>query len=170
MAGSRQRHPRGQSRKLAELVDEMLPIKDVIEIASNYHRSKMYGGVPYIVHLMLVARHFTDPLFQTVALLHDTVEDTDATLSDIERIFGSEVAQAVDAITRRKKEFYLSEYIPRVATNPIAAAVKIADLQENIYAGTHFYPGDYFHMVARYQRALAFLKANADLTLNKNVV
>ena len=66
-----------------------------------------------------------------VAWLHDSVEDTETTFDDLIYYFGSSVAQAVDAITKRKGESY-SEYLNRVKANPIARLVKIADLSHNM--------------------------------------
>lgn len=72
------------------------------------------------------------------SLLHDTVEDTDATLEDIiEKVydghypFSKSVIDAVDALTKRKGENYL-EAIIRVKGNIIAKIVKMADLTHNM--------------------------------------
>jgi hypothetical protein len=73
-----------------------------------------------------------DPLIQTVAVLHDVVEDTDVSLESLSRAgFGAEVISAVDALTRRQGEPY-HLYIERVARNQIASRVKCADLAENL--------------------------------------
>ncbi|WP_442905106.1 GTP pyrophosphokinase [Haladaptatus sp. ZSTT2] len=66
-----------------------------------------------------------------VAVLHDVVEDTDYTIEAIEETFGSMVRAAVDALTKRMGENY-TEFIERVAENPIARRVKIADLENNM--------------------------------------
>ena len=129
----------------------------VIKFANERHGGQPYGGAPYIVHLMLVARHFTDPHRQTIAILHDIVEDTETTLDEIEEHFGREVAQTVDALTRRSGEFYLSDYIERVKENPTAKEVKIADLKENLFSARYCYPGQYDDLVARYEKALEIL-------------
>jgi (p)ppGpp synthase/HD superfamily hydrolase len=67
-----------------------------------------------------------------VAMLHDIVEDTPLTVAVIERLFGKEVADAVDAITRRAGEDYLREYIPRVNANRMARVVKRADIEDHL--------------------------------------
>jgi len=105
---------------------------------------------------MLVARHFEGYLWKTIALLHDIVEDTDVTVDAIRMSYGSEIADAVDALTKRKGEKYLVEYIPRVAKNDLARAVKIADLLENIHSATFYYP-EYGELLDRYQAALKYL-------------
>lgn len=62
---------------------------------------------------------------------HDTVEDTDATLDEIEELFGSVVRHAVDALTKRPGENYF-DALMRVRDNPIAVIVKRADLTHNL--------------------------------------
>jgi guanosine-3',5'-bis(diphosphate) 3'-pyrophosphohydrolase len=62
-------------------------------------------GLPYINHPLGVAEilarvaQVTDPLTLQAALLHDTVEDTDATPEDLERQFGSKVRDIVMEVT-----------------------------------------------------------------------
>ena len=104
------------------------------QIAETAHfDQKRWNGDPYIYHPQRVASHFSDqPLEEIVAWLHDVVEDTDVTLADIkEEGFPEEVVLAVDAMTKRPKEEYIS-YITRVLMNPIARRVKIKDLEDNI--------------------------------------
>lgn len=67
-----------------------------------------------------------------VAYLHDTVEDTAVTLDDLADMgFNDYIIAAVDALTRRDGENYLSDYIPRVKKNDLAAFVKKCDLAAN---------------------------------------
>jgi hypothetical protein len=66
-----------------------------------------------------------------VAWLHAVVEDTAFTLEDVEKEFGSKVAAAVDAITRRPDETHSDDYYARVRANPIALTVKAADVADN---------------------------------------
>jgi (p)ppGpp synthase/HD superfamily hydrolase len=74
----------------------------------------------------------TTEIIELVALLHDLVEDTDVSVETIAGHFGWQVADAVDAISRREGELYLQEYIPRVKKNPHAHIVKVHDLNENL--------------------------------------
>lgn len=76
--------------------------------ASKYHRGQTRkSGEPYFAHPLEVAnilaglRMDVDTL--AVACLHDTVEDTDATLEDIEAKFGASIAQMVDGVTKLNK-------------------------------------------------------------------
>ena len=73
--------------------------------ATKYHGSqKRDSGDPYFSHPVEVAGILTDlKLDHTAiitALLHDTVEDTEATLEDIQRLFGKKIARLVDGVTK----------------------------------------------------------------------
>ncbi|MEO1149828.1 MAG: bifunctional (p)ppGpp synthetase/guanosine-3',5'-bis(diphosphate) 3'-pyrophosphohydrolase [Pseudomonadota bacterium] len=62
------------------------------------------SGDPYFTHPLAVAAILTelkaDPATVITALLHDTVEDTDTSLDDIRVLFGDEIAQLVDGVTK----------------------------------------------------------------------
>ena len=66
-----------------------------------------------------------------VALLHDVVEDTDYTLEDI-RVMGfpEQVIEALALMTHDKSVPYM-DYVEKIKNNPIAKAVKLADLKHN---------------------------------------
>ena len=87
------------------------------------------AGLPYISHPQRVTARLDAPEAKVVGWLHDTVEDTPLTVHDIEAAFGPETAAAVDAISRREGEAW-SDYLDRVAADPIARQVKISDLIE----------------------------------------
>lgn len=96
---------------------------------------------------------------QVVAILHDIVEDTDWVVEDIRDHFGDAIAEAVDAISRREDESYW-DYIKRVAKNPIAVKVKIADLMENSSPERlNKLPEKDRGVINRYNKALMFLRA-----------
>ena len=61
---------------------------------------------------------------------HDVVEDTDATIADIRKEYGNQIAQIVDTLKRRKGETY-TKYIERIAQDKEAIKVKLADLADN---------------------------------------
>lgn len=130
-------------------------VRDAIKIAQAFHKDQLYGDVPYIVHLMLVERRFTVPVFQMVAVLHDILEDTNMNLETILDLFGDEVADAVDAITHRVGELYM-DYIKRLSTNHIAKVVKIADIEENLFSLRNNFP-QYARLEDKYIEALKFL-------------
>ncbi|NRA63719.1 MAG: bifunctional (p)ppGpp synthetase/guanosine-3',5'-bis(diphosphate) 3'-pyrophosphohydrolase [Pseudobacteriovorax sp.] len=76
--------------------------------ASECHvDQKRRSGEPYITHPLAVATIVTSLKLDTAsvvaAILHDTVEDTDATIEDIEEQFGAEVSHLVDGLTKISK-------------------------------------------------------------------
>lgn len=74
-------------------------------VAEEAHRpQKRVSGEAYITHCLAVATILADLQVPTAViaagLLHDTVEDTDITLSDLQRDFGGEIANLVDGVTK----------------------------------------------------------------------
>lgn len=101
-------------------------------IATEAHRGAVDKvGRPYIEHPMAVAEGLDDPIEEAVALLHDTVEDTDLEVEDL-RAGGlpEEVVLGVDAISRRPKE-QPEAYLRRVAACPQARNPKRKDIDHN---------------------------------------
>ncbi|MGB0935623.1 MAG: RelA/SpoT family protein [Alphaproteobacteria bacterium] len=97
--------------ELVEKVKSYDPQADEDALNSAYvfamkaHGSQMReSGDLYFSHPLEVAGILTDMKLDTAsiitALLHDTVEDTEATLDDIEKLFGKEVAKLVDGVTK----------------------------------------------------------------------
>lgn len=85
---------------------------DLIRRAYYYAEKKHFGqkrisGDDYILHPLNVALILTeisaDAPCMAAALLHDTIEDSDATKEEIEELFGSEVALLVDGVTKINK-------------------------------------------------------------------
>ena len=64
------------------------------------------AGIDYILHPMRVSSKMETETEKIVALLHDTVEDTPATVEQIQSLFGEEVAAAVTAMTKGEEEDY----------------------------------------------------------------
>jgi hypothetical protein len=91
---------------------------------------------------------------QIVAILHDVVEDTDVTLSALEkRGFDRLVLDAVDCLSHRAGEGY-EDYIDRLAANPIARQVKLSDLRDNLANNRALPPTpDNLARIDRYERA-----------------
>lgn len=91
---------------------------DLIKRAYDYAEKKHFGqkrisGDDYILHPLNVALILTeismDAECMAAALLHDTIEDADATKEEIERLFGSEVALLVDGVTKINKINFQSD-------------------------------------------------------------
>jgi|TARA_Y200000002_G_scaffold348951_1_gene325282 RelA/SpoT family (p)ppGpp synthetase len=88
-------------------VDEKI-IKNAYKYASEAHKSqKRHSGDPYISHPLAVANILAELKLDgptiTTALLHDTIEDTQATFNEVKKIFGNEIAELVDGVTKISK-------------------------------------------------------------------
>lgn len=81
-------------------------VRIAFEMAAEAHKTmRRKSGEPYILHPLAVARICVEEIGLGVrsticSLLHDTVEDTDITLDDVERQFGGEIARIVDGLTK----------------------------------------------------------------------
>jgi len=102
------RHYRALLRALREKLkkgDKEL-VRHAFEIAADSHKTmRRKSGEPYIIHPLSVAMICVEEIGLGVrsticALLHDTVEDTDLSLEDVEREFGHEIARIVDGLTK----------------------------------------------------------------------
>ncbi|MCL6577667.1 HD domain-containing protein [Kyrpidia sp.] len=132
-----------------------------LRIAKQAHAGQTdKGGWPYIEHPLAVASMVHGSKEKIVALLHDVCEDSDIALEDLRAAgFDDDVIEAVRAITKMKGESY-DAYLARVAANPIARAVKIADLRHNCDLSRISNPGPSdFARVKRYQAAIRTLSA-----------
>lgn len=95
-----------------------------------HHGQTDKAGVPYVFHPLHLAEQMTDEASTCAALLHDVVEDTDVTLDELRAEFPPAVIEAVRLLTHEKTTPYL-EYVRALMDNPIARAVKLADLAHN---------------------------------------
>lgn len=108
------------------------------QLATRAHQGqKDKAGADYIDHPRRVASHtrtHADPAWQSQAVatawLHDVLEDTPVTRDELARHFPVEVVEAVEALTRQDGEA-AEAYYARVRSNPLARAVKHADLDDN---------------------------------------
>lgn len=101
------------------------------------------GEVPYVNHVIevahLVATHGGDEDAAVAALLHDVVEDTDATVERVADGFGPRVAALVDALTdrpgwealpRRERKRLQAGHL--AGADPAARRIKVADQISNL--------------------------------------
>lgn len=120
------------------------------------------GGVPYVFHPFHVAEQMEDELSTVVALLHDVVEDTDYTMEDLARMdFPERALSALKLLTHDKRVPYL-DYVAAIRHDPIARAVKLADLRHNSDLSRLSNPdASALARVEKYRRAIALLEAEA---------
>lgn len=95
-----------------------------------HHGQADQSGLPYIFHPYHLAEQMDDEITVCAALLHDVVEDTAVTLKELEQEFPKEVTDAVRLLTHDKGIDYL-DYVRAIRKNPVAKAVKLADLIHN---------------------------------------
>jgi (p)ppGpp synthase/HD superfamily hydrolase len=141
------------------------PMPDVeaaLEVALLAHRGQRdRTGEPYVLHAVRVMQHVAGPSAQMAALLHDVVEKSPLRLDDLRvRGFPPEVVAAVDALTRRQEESY-EAYVVRASRDPLARAVKLADVLDHLaperLAARSASGDDPPHKLRRLLRAYRFL-------------
>lgn len=103
-----------------------------MRLAYDAHRDQLdKSGVPYVFHPFHLAEQMDTEETVIAALLHDVAEDTSYTLSDIAALgFPEPVMEALALLTHDPAVPYL-EYVAALKSNPIARAVKLADLRHN---------------------------------------
>ncbi|HEX6346665.1 HD domain-containing protein [Umezawaea sp.] len=108
-------------------------LPDAVNLARRAHEGQVdKSGNPYIDHPLRVMTHVDGVAEQMAAVLHDVVEDTTVTLDElVELECPSIVVRAVEALTHFPDEPQ-SAYLARVAADPIALAVKRADISDNL--------------------------------------
>ena len=106
--------------------------KKALRICFDAHKEQNdKTGMPYVFHPFHLAEQMTDEISTVCALLHDVVEDTDITLQDLSDMgFPNEVIEVLTLLTHDVAEPYF-DYVERIAKNPVAKQVKLADLAHN---------------------------------------
>lgn len=122
-------------------------VRQAFELSAEAHKTmRRKSGEPYILHPLAVAKICTEEIGLGVrsaicSLLHDTVEDTDITLEDIEKCFGSEIARIVDGLTKisnvidvnasRQAENF-KKILLTLTDDPRVILIKLADRLHNM--------------------------------------
>lgn len=111
----------------------MSTIEKAIVLAARKHAGQTdKSNQPYIFHPLRLMLKMKTPEQQFVAVLHDILEDTDTTVVDLISLgFSSEVIEAIQALTKKEGESRI-EAAYRAVRNPIARAVKLADVADNM--------------------------------------
>lgn len=111
-------------------------LERAIAIATMSHDGQVdKAGAPYILHPLRVMAAQTTNEARTVAVLHDVVEDTGVSLGELrdKAHFSEPILHALELVTRRPDDSY-EDFVERCAFDPIARAVKLADLEDNLNA------------------------------------
>jgi len=122
-------------------------IRRAFEMSADAHKTmRRKSGEPYILHPLAVAKICVEEIGLGVrsticALMHDTVEDTDISLEDVEREFGQEIARIVDGLTKisnvidvnasRQAENF-KKILLTLTDDPRVILIKLADRLHNI--------------------------------------
>ena len=136
--------------------------KKAMKLCYEAHKDKVdKSGLPYVFHPAHVAEQMTDEATTIVALLHDVVEDTDYTLEDLAAEgFEKEILEAVALMTHEDDVPYL-DYVAKLKDNPIARAVKLADLAHNSdLSRIGEIDEETRKRLEKYKKAIALLKEN----------
>ena len=136
--------------------------RKAMKICFEKHKDQVdKGGMPYIFHPLYVAESMEDEDSVIVALLHDVIEDTDMTIEELRAHgFSDVVIEAIKLLSRDMSMSYMN-YIRSLKGNPIARAVKIADLKHNSDLSRLDVVSDKdIYRVKKYQKALKILMDN----------
>ena len=106
--------------------------KKALKLCFEAHKNQMdKSGMPYVFHPFHLAEQMQTEETTVVALLHDLVEDTDYTIEDLTSMgFDKNITDAIALMTHADDVEYMN-YVRKIKNNPIAKAVKLADLKHN---------------------------------------
>ena len=112
----------------------MSTLERAIEIATEAHRGQFdKAGNDYIGHPLRVMAMGKTTDEKIVGVLHDIVEDTDWTFEGLAAEgFSAEVFDALRCVTKLSEDEPYDKFIARVKANPLAVAVKLNDLSDNM--------------------------------------
>lgn len=112
----------------------MTPLEKAIAWATVTHGGQVdKAGEPYILHPLRVMLSMHDEQSRIVAVLHDVLEDTATTHLQLEKLFGTEIANYVQILTHdtRRHEPH-KDYILRCASTRLTTEVKLEDIADNM--------------------------------------
>ena len=112
----------------------MSNLQRAIEIATLAHNGQFdKSGKDYIGHPLRVMEMGKTEEEKIVGVLHDVIEDTNWTFEALEKEgFSKEVINALRCVTKLSENENYDDFIERVKKNPLAVAVKINDLSDNM--------------------------------------
>lgn len=112
----------------------MSTLQKAIEIATQAHAGQVdKAGNEYIGHPLRVMEMGKTEEEKIVGVLHDVIEDTDWTFERLEAEgVSKEVIDALRCVTKVSENENYDDFIERVKKNPLAVAVKLNDLSDNM--------------------------------------
>lgn len=135
-------------------------LEKAIELACRAHDGQIdKGGNSYILHPLRVMMNMpNNEEMRIIAVLHDVVEDSSYTLSDLKLSgFNENIIAAVDALTRRNDESYM-DFINRCKQNYSSKLVKITDIVDNLDIKRIINPTEKdYERMKKYNNALSVL-------------
>ena len=137
--------------------------KTALKLCFEVHKEQIdKSGMPYVFHPFHLAEQMKDEETTIVALLHDVVEDSDRTVDDLRKMgFSEAVLEAITRMTHDPAVPYM-DYVAQIKTNPIAKAVKLADLRHNSDMSRLETITDYDWIRAeKYKKAIEMLEVDA---------
>ncbi len=101
--------------------------KAAMKLMFEKHKDQVdKSGIPYVFHPWHVAENMPDETTTVVALLHDVVEDTDVTISDLQKMgFSEAVTEALALLTHEDGTDYFA-YVKRLSVNPVARQKRLS--------------------------------------------
>lgn len=111
-------------------------LASAITLCATAHQNQFdKGGYPYALHPLKVMHYLkTDDMeLMCIAVLHDVVEDTKVTFSDLKHFHGmsDRVIAGIRALTKMPGQTH-EEYLEGIKANPDAIKVKMCDLRHNM--------------------------------------
>ena len=135
-------------------------LQKAVEIALEAHKGqKDKGGHDYILHPLRVACNCNSDDERIVAVLHDTIEDTDVTYDYLRKLdFPEYIIEVINSVTRRDGESYM-DYIRRAKLNKLGREVKLRDLEDNMNLNRIKNPTEKdYNRLKKYQKAKKILE------------
>lgn len=135
--------------------------KMALKLCFHAHKEQTdKSGMPYVFHPFHLAEQMETEEATIVALLHDVVEDTEYTIDDLAAMgFDKAITDALALLTHADTMEYM-DYVRLIKSNPIAKAVKLADLRHNSdLSRLDRIDEKALARKEKYQRAIALLEA-----------
>ena len=135
--------------------------KAALALCFSAHKDQVdKSGLPYVFHPFHLAEQMESEDEVCVALLHDVMEDTELTACDLRAAGMNETVMDALLLMTHDPAMPYMDYVARLAPNPIARKVKLADLRHNSDASRLDVVGERdLARAAKYAQAIALLES-----------